>query len=174
VNGVRVDSDIVFWMGPYTFIAGSTPCSGAAYVEDVGTHELGHALGLKHSDVVGATMYAYYRWCDSQQRYIESDDRLGIQALYGLAGAEEPPPPPPPPTSGPTLTARITKVKSQRYVDLSWTGLAEAWVRVYRNGVELQTTINDSEFRDSLGKGGGTVTYKVCDSVCTNTVTVSF
>ncbi len=49
------------------------------------THEIGHALGLGHSTVLGATMYATHppgiAW-----RSIEQDDRDGVCALYPGAG----------------------------------------------------------------------------------------
>ena len=46
-------------------------------------HEVGHALGLGHSDVPGAVMYPYYR----QASGLTADDVAGIQALYGSGGA---------------------------------------------------------------------------------------
>lgn len=45
----------------------------------VAIHELGHSLGLKHSNVSGAIMYPTYY---SSQRTLSSDDIQGIQALY--------------------------------------------------------------------------------------------
>lgn len=45
----------------------------------VAIHELGHSLGLKHSSVPGAIMYAYY---NGSQRTLAADDIQGIQALY--------------------------------------------------------------------------------------------
>lgn len=41
-------------------------------------HELGHALGLGHSDVPGSVMYPYYRRASS----LAADDILSIQQLY--------------------------------------------------------------------------------------------
>ena len=57
-------------------------------VYTVALHELGHALGLGHSDQPGAIMYPYYRY-PSQ---ISPDDIAGIQSIYGTpqAGAPNP------------------------------------------------------------------------------------
>jgi hypothetical protein len=55
-------------------------------------HELGHALGLGHSDVPGSVMYPYYRRATA----LAADDIASIQQLY-LPRSE----PAPPPTSSP-------------------------------------------------------------------------
>jgi hypothetical protein len=44
------------------------------------THEIGHALGLSHSAVEAAVMFAYY---NGYIRPIHSDDKMGIHAIYG-------------------------------------------------------------------------------------------
>jgi len=48
-------------------------------VYTVALHELGHALGLGHSDQSGAIMYPYYRY----PAQIGVDDIAGIQSIYG-------------------------------------------------------------------------------------------
>jgi hypothetical protein len=80
-----VDSDIIFWDGAYKFFAGSSGCSGGAYIEDVAVHELGHALGLNHSNDTAATMYPSLAYCSMDMRSLAADDIAGAQSLYGRA-----------------------------------------------------------------------------------------
>ena len=92
-NGVMVDADIVFWDGGFQFFTGSSGCTGGAYIEDIASHELGHALGLDHSSVADATMYPAYTSCTTDWRTLSSDDIAGVQALYanGAGTADAPP-----------------------------------------------------------------------------------
>jgi len=82
-----IDADIVFWDGAYTFFAGTSGCSGGFYIEDVGTHEFGHALGLLHSSVADATMYSGTGYCAQVKRTLAADDMAGAQNLYGSGGS---------------------------------------------------------------------------------------
>ena len=84
-GGAIVDADVVFWDGAWKFFTGTTGCSGGAFIEDVAAHELGHALGLNHSGVAGATMSASYSTCSSALRTLAADDIAGAQSLYGTA-----------------------------------------------------------------------------------------
>ncbi|NXX93993.1 MMP3 protein, partial [Centropus bengalensis] len=49
----------------------------------VAAHELGHSLGLGHSNVLGALMYPIYMPQDTRSYRLPQDDIDGIQALYG-------------------------------------------------------------------------------------------
>ncbi len=90
-NGVLVDADTVFWDGDYTFFTGTSGCSNGLYIEDVGTHELGHALGLDHSSDPAATMYPSSGWCSQELRTLSADDIAGVRALYPSSGSNTPP-----------------------------------------------------------------------------------
>jgi peptidoglycan hydrolase-like protein with peptidoglycan-binding domain len=46
----------------------------------VALHELGHGLGLDHSDVTSAVMYAWY---GGARRELTADDIAGVQTIYG-------------------------------------------------------------------------------------------
>ena len=53
----------------------------------VALHELGHALGLGHSTVVGSVMEAFY---GGARRTLTADDIAGIRSIYGAAVVPEP------------------------------------------------------------------------------------
>ena len=79
-----------------------------------------------------------------------------------------------PPVASINLVASGSKVKGQKRVSLGWTGSNS--VAVYRDG-SFVTNINGSSYVDTLGKGGGTYTHKVCDTntgSCSNVTTTVF
>jgi subtilisin family serine protease len=85
-------------------------------------------------------------------------------------------PPPPPPGAFP-LTATGSKVKGIRQANLAWSGATTANVDVYRNNTKVATTPNDGAYTDNAGKGGGSITYKVCEAAtqtCSNNAVVNF
>lgn len=62
-------------------------------------HELGHSLGLSHSDVRDSIMAPFYRGWEPNLR-LSKDDEQAIQAIYGESKAKPTPKPTPsPPTS---------------------------------------------------------------------------
>jgi matrixin len=77
-----IDADMVFWDAGFQFFTGSSGCSGGFYIEDVATHEFGHALGLGHSTSATATMYPSISTCSQQSRSLDADDIAGVLALY--------------------------------------------------------------------------------------------
>ena len=83
VGTTLIDTDIVFWDGAFQFFAGMTGCAGGFYIEDIATHEFGHALGLGHSTSASATMYPSTSACNTANRSLDPDDLAGVLAIYG-------------------------------------------------------------------------------------------
>ncbi|MDX1501591.1 MAG: matrixin family metalloprotease [Thermoanaerobaculia bacterium] len=61
-------------------------CSGEFFIEGVQVHEIGHGLGLGHTNVTGATMYPSVSSCNNGPATTEADDEAGICDLYGCGG----------------------------------------------------------------------------------------
>jgi hypothetical protein len=61
-------------------------CSSEFYIEGVQVHEVGHLLGLGHTDVAGATMYPSVSSCNNGPATTEADDEAAIVDLYGSTG----------------------------------------------------------------------------------------
>ena len=74
-TGDVADSDIILNPG----IAFSTDGSTSYDLQAVVTHELGHALGLNHSGLLGATMFQYSQL---SQRYLSTDEISFASAVY--------------------------------------------------------------------------------------------
>jgi hypothetical protein len=81
-GGSGVDADIVFWDGAYKFHGGSTGCTWGFYIQDVATHEFGHALGLGHTLISDATMKSGQGYCSTSKRTLAADDIGGVEYLY--------------------------------------------------------------------------------------------
>jgi len=60
----------------------SSGCSNGFDLAGVSTHEFGHAVGLGHSNVSGATMYPSVAACDFSISSLANDDRAGYSSIY--------------------------------------------------------------------------------------------
>jgi len=79
------DFDIIF--NGRDFQWSTSAESGKMDVGHIATHEIGHALGLGHTSVTKAVMYAYASKGDTSHRHLATDDSLGITALYPRTGS---------------------------------------------------------------------------------------
>jgi len=68
----------------------------------VAAHEIGHTLGLDHSNDPNALMYPSY---SRPHRFLGNDDIAGAQSLYGVASAPQPEPNIPPDNATPPPSA---------------------------------------------------------------------
>ena len=60
----------------------SSGCSGGFDLAGVSTHEFGHAVGLGHTNVQGATMFPSVAACDFSLSSTAADDKNGYSAIY--------------------------------------------------------------------------------------------
>lgn len=60
----------------------SSTCTNGFDLAGVSTHEFGHAVGLGHTDVTGATMYPSVASCDFSLSSLATDDKNGYSAIY--------------------------------------------------------------------------------------------
>ena len=87
-----VDSDIVFNLGNDFTTAGESdgctafPPKRAEYsLEAVVAHEVGHLIGLGHSDVSGSLMFPSVAPCTDPTSLLQTDDENGAKALYACS-----------------------------------------------------------------------------------------
>ncbi len=73
INGDSLAGDIVMNTNQAWKVNSNTD------IESVALHEIGHALGLDHSSIYNAVMYAYYT---TVKQTLNSDDTQGMQAVY--------------------------------------------------------------------------------------------
>jgi Matrixin len=120
-------------------------------LQEVLTHELGHAVGLGHSDDQSATMNAIAHF-DGRCASLATDDANAIKFVYP-GGPVSQPPPTPPPAAAPNYAG---------YVDQGDCGVIVGWaadrnrlntpinVSIY-DGTTLLTTIPANQLRADVG-----------------------
>jgi Matrixin len=87
-SGEIFDADMEINSADHTLIAEGTPANdNEILLESVMTHEAGHFLGLGHSTVAGAIMYAKYH---GEPLTLSEDDKAGICAIYPPDGTRRP------------------------------------------------------------------------------------
>lgn len=76
--------------GGFDFIWSVNPTPSEFDIQGVACHEFGHALGMAHSGVAGATMFPSVSPGNTSIRSLSSDDIAGYQALYGSGSPASP------------------------------------------------------------------------------------
>ncbi|MHB0968263.1 MAG: matrixin family metalloprotease [Thermoanaerobaculia bacterium] len=66
----------------YTTTSEADGCSGEFYIEGIMVHEVGHVIGIGHSNVAGSTMYPSVSSCNNGPASLENDDRAAEADLY--------------------------------------------------------------------------------------------
>jgi hypothetical protein len=66
----------------YTSSKETDGCSGEYDIDGIMVHEVGHVIGLGHSNVAGATMYPTVSACNFNNRTLEADDLAAKNDLY--------------------------------------------------------------------------------------------
>lgn len=87
VNGIVfggfTDSDIFFNpSGKFYSDSEADGCRREAHIESVAVHEVGHLLGLGHTPVSNATMFASTTLCSNNGESLAQDDIDGINCIY--------------------------------------------------------------------------------------------
>ena len=76
------------------------------------------------------------------------------------------------------LSATAAKIKGAGVVYLNWSPVTSPSIEIIRNGITIDTIENAGTYTDdSLGKGGGSATYQVCEAgtdICSNEVNVTW
>jgi hypothetical protein len=66
----------------YTSSRETDGCSGEYDIDSIMVHEVGHVIGIGHSNVAGATMYPSVSSCNYGNRTLSSDDLAAKNDLY--------------------------------------------------------------------------------------------
>ena len=81
-NGPNRNCDLLMCLGWNWECGPGNPSYGEYDIESVVCHELGHVLGLGHSNTSQATMYYAISSGDASKRTLHQDDINGLNAIY--------------------------------------------------------------------------------------------
>lgn len=82
------EADILLNPGVRWTVMGGGSDAGAQDVQNTVTHEIGHLLGLAHSDVAEATMFATTPSGETRKRDLHDDDVDGYRFVYAAFDGE--------------------------------------------------------------------------------------
>jgi hypothetical protein len=66
----------------YTSTGEADGCNREFYIEGIMVHEVGHVIGIGHSNVAGSTMYPSVSYCDNGPASLSADDNAAENDLY--------------------------------------------------------------------------------------------
>jgi hypothetical protein len=133
------------------------------YLRNVACHEIGHLLGLEHSNESSALMAPFYS--PNIVKPQNNDDVTRIRAIYGNATGPGPVDPPPPPGDPKVLTAptNLTVTHEDGKAILRWkdNSSGENGFEVWRNGVKFGQVKRGIKVASDSNVADGTYSYKV-------------
>jgi uncharacterized protein (TIGR03437 family) len=79
-------SDVAIVFNGNQFTWATDGRADAADVQEIATHEIGHACGLSHSPIGGSTMFPRTGRGKTQSRSLSVDDQIGVSVIYPTPG----------------------------------------------------------------------------------------
>lgn len=135
-------------------------------------HELGHALGLGHSDNPNDVMYPYY----TMRSGLAAGDVAAIQTLYAAQSSTIPPAPAPPPTPTPTPVGPLTLTVNATPATTTATSVSLSGTAAGGTGVISVTWSTASSSVTVSGTAAGTAAWTISNlalAMGVNTITVT-
>jgi len=83
-SGSRINDADVYTNTKYKYTSSKETdgCSGEYDIDGIMVHEVGHVIGIGHSNVAGSTMYPTVSSCNFNNRTLEADDLAAKNDLY--------------------------------------------------------------------------------------------
>jgi predicted Zn-dependent protease len=76
------DADVYTNLAYQYYSSGETGCTAEFDINSIMVHEVGHVIGIGHSNVSGATMYPSISTCNTAPRSLAADDIAARDDLY--------------------------------------------------------------------------------------------